>query len=67
MTKDEGKTGTLVYLADSKGRLLNTEPLCLIYSTYFPGFFNWLQEKFREDSRLTNFLPQMGNSEGGKL
>lgn len=66
LVKDEGKVGTLVYLVDSKGRLLNTEPLCLIYSAYFPAFFNWLQQKFREDRRLTNVLPQMRNSEGGK-
>lgn len=45
LAKDEGKVGTLIYLVDSKGRLLDTEPLCLIYSRYFPGFFNWLQEK----------------------
>lgn len=59
MTKDEGKAGTLVYVVDSKGTLLNAEPLCLIYTTYFPGFFNWLQEKFREDRRLTNAVLQM--------
>ena len=65
MIKDDGKVGTLVYLVDSKGRPVDTEPLCLIYSGYFPGFFTWLQEKFREDSRLTNVLPQMRKSEGG--
>jgi len=59
--KHKGKFGTTVYLVDNKGRLLHTEPLCLIYSGYFPGFFNWLQEKFREDRRLTNVLPQMRN------
>jgi len=57
----ESKFGTSVYLIDSKGKLLHTEPLCLIYSGYFPGFFNWLQEKFKEDRRLTNVLPQMRN------
>jgi hypothetical protein len=66
LAKDEGKIGTLVYLVDSKGSLLNAEPLCLIYIRCFPGFFSWLQEKFREDRRLTNVLPQMRNSEGGK-
>jgi len=61
LAKDEGEVGTLVYLVDSKGRVLDTEPFCLIYSRYFPGFFNWLQEKFREDRRLTNALSQMRN------
>lgn len=66
LSRHKGKVGTTVYLVDSKGRLLHTEPLCLIYSRYFPGFFNWLQEKFKEDKKLTNVLPQMRNSEGGK-
>ena len=61
LAKKESKFGTSVYLVDNKGRLLHTEPLCLIYSGYFPGFFNWLQEKFKEDRRLTNALPQMRN------
>ena len=63
LDKHKGKFGTTVYLVDRKGRLLHTEPLCLIYSGYFPGFFNWLQEKFKEDRRLTNALPQMRNSD----
>lgn len=66
LDKLKGKFGTTVYLVDIKGRLLHTEPLCLIYSGYFPGFFTWLQEKFREDSRLTNVLPQVRKSEGRK-
>ena len=61
LAKKKSKFGTSVYLVDSKGRLLHTEPLCLIYSGYFPGFFNWLQEKFKEDRRLTNALPQVRN------
>ena len=61
LVKNRGKFGTTVYLVDRKGRLLHTEPLCLIYSGYFPGFFNWLQEKFREDRRLTNVLPKVQN------
>lgn len=63
LAKHKGKFGTHVYLVDSKGRLLHTEPLCLIYSSYFPRFFNWLNEKFMDDRRLGNVLPQMRNSD----
>ncbi len=65
LAKHKGKVGTFVYLVDSKEGLLHTKPLCLIYSRYFPGFFNWLQEKLREDRRLTNVVPQLRNSEEG--
>jgi len=48
--KDEPKLGaTSVYAVDKQGRLLNTEPLCLIYEDYFPWFFDWLKKKFDED------------------
>lgn len=48
--KDNPKMdATSVYAVDKEGRLLNTEPLCVIYEGYFPWFFDWLKKKFEED------------------
>jgi len=48
--KDKPKMGaSCVYAVDKHGRLLNTEPLCVIYEDYFPWFFDWLKKKFDED------------------
>lgn len=50
IVRDVSKKGaTCVYAVDKQNRLLNTEPLCVIYEDYFPWFFDWLKKKFDED------------------
>jgi len=47
--KDKPKMdATCIYAVDKHNRLLNTEPLCVIYESYFPWFFGWLKKKFEE-------------------
>lgn len=41
-----------VYLFSEDGLLLNTEPICTIYTKFHPWFFDWLRKKFEEDRNV---------------
>ncbi|MBA7601135.1 hypothetical protein ES703_08202 [subsurface metagenome] len=45
----KGKWGTPIFLIDKHGRLLNTEPLCILVEDFHEWFFGWLKKKFAED------------------